>query len=45
VLIQRHCLIPYLLEVSPRPGMHEIRARPVPDGMRIKNREEREYAK
>ena len=37
---QRHNLISYALEVSPRPGMHEIRVRPVPEGMMIRNRKE-----
>ena len=36
--VQRHNLIAYALEATPRPGAHEIRVRPVPDGMRIRNR-------
>lgn len=35
---QRHNLIPYVLEAVPRAGAHEIRVRPAPDGMRIRNR-------
>ena len=37
---QRHNLISYALEAMPRPGMHEIRVRPVPDGIRIRNKGE-----
>ena len=40
---QRHNLVFYALEDSPRPGMHEIRVRPVPDGMRIRNKEEQRH--
>lgn len=35
---RRHNLISYVLETAPRPGMHEIRSKPVPDGMRIRNK-------
>lgn len=35
--VQRHNLISYSLEKTPRPGAHEIRVRPAPDGMRIRN--------
>ena len=38
VIDQRQNLIPYALEAVPRPGAHEIRVRPAPDGMRIRNR-------
>ena len=41
---RRHNLIPYALEEMPRPGAHEIRVRPVPDGMKIRNRGERHHA-
>ena len=37
---QRHNLIPYALEAIPRPGSQEIRVRPAPDGIRIRNRRE-----
>jgi len=33
----RHGIILYTLEEMPRPGSHEIRVRPVPDGMMIRN--------
>lgn len=33
----RHNLIPYALEAVPRPGAHEIRVRPAPEGMIIRN--------
>lgn len=36
----RHNLIYYALEAAPRPGMHEIRVRPAPSGMRIRNKGE-----
>lgn len=35
---RRQNLITYALEEIPRPGAHEIRVRPTPDGMRIRNR-------
>ena len=33
----RHCLIPYALQTVPRPGSREIRAKPAPPDMRIRN--------
>jgi len=36
--VQRHNLISYALEAVPRPGSHEIRVRPAPEGMKIRNR-------
>ena len=35
---QRHNLISYALEAVPRPGAHEIRVRPAPEGTMIRNR-------
>lgn len=35
---ERHNLIYYALEAAPRPGAHEIRVRPTPDGLRIRNK-------
>ncbi len=34
----RQNLIYYALEAAPRPGAREIRVRPVPDGLRIRNK-------
>lgn len=34
---ERHNLISFSLEAKPRPGAHEIRVRPAPDGVRIRN--------
>ena len=34
---ERHNLIPYALETSPRPGSRETRVRMAPDGMHVKN--------
>ena len=36
-MAQRQNLIPYALEVQPRPGAREICVRKPPDGMRIRN--------
>ena len=33
----RHGMIPYALEETPRPGSREIRVRPAPNGMMIRN--------
>lgn len=43
VISERHNQIPYALEAVPRPGAHEIRVRPAPDGMRIRNRGEKRH--
>ena len=34
---KRQNLITFSLEIKPRPGAHEIRVRPTPSGVRIRN--------
>lgn len=41
----RHNLISYALEAVPRPGAHEIRVRPAPGSMKIRNRGDQPYGK